>query len=230
MSDQKRTYRMKRRAELEQRTRQRITESAVELHGSVGPAAYLGHRRRRPCRGPALDRLPALPRRGGALRRVQRALGGGQPAARPRPLGGDRGSAGAARERARRAVRVLPLDRADDGQPAARRKHHGGRREPVPPLPRISGVRTGPALPAAGLRARGRGPRSGTRWRSPPGARSPASSSSTIPRRYGSCAGSSSARSTGLRVATPPPRGQARTRFAGWRGVSTAAPVRPYWP
>lgn len=38
MSDQKRPYRMKRRAELEQLTRRRITESAVELHEEVGPA------------------------------------------------------------------------------------------------------------------------------------------------------------------------------------------------
>jgi AcrR family transcriptional regulator len=38
MSDQKRPYRKKRRAELEERTRLRITESAVELHGTVGPA------------------------------------------------------------------------------------------------------------------------------------------------------------------------------------------------
>ena len=40
MSDQsqKRIYRKRRRAELEQQTRLRITESAVELHGSVGPA------------------------------------------------------------------------------------------------------------------------------------------------------------------------------------------------
>jgi AcrR family transcriptional regulator len=38
MTDQKRPYRMKRRAELEERTRRRITESAVELHGTVGPA------------------------------------------------------------------------------------------------------------------------------------------------------------------------------------------------
>ncbi len=35
---QKRTYRMKRRAELEDETRRRITESAVALHGTVGPA------------------------------------------------------------------------------------------------------------------------------------------------------------------------------------------------
>jgi AcrR family transcriptional regulator len=38
MSDKKRPYKMKRRAELEARTRQRITESAVELHGTLGPA------------------------------------------------------------------------------------------------------------------------------------------------------------------------------------------------
>jgi AcrR family transcriptional regulator len=34
----KRPYRMRRRAESQERTRRRITESAVELHGSVGPA------------------------------------------------------------------------------------------------------------------------------------------------------------------------------------------------
>lgn len=34
----KRPYRKRRRAELEQETRWRITEAAVELHGSVGPA------------------------------------------------------------------------------------------------------------------------------------------------------------------------------------------------
>jgi AcrR family transcriptional regulator len=38
MSDQKRPYRMKRRAELEELTRLRITESAVELHEELGPA------------------------------------------------------------------------------------------------------------------------------------------------------------------------------------------------
>jgi AcrR family transcriptional regulator len=38
MSDQKRPYRMKRRAELEERTRLRITESAVALHEDLGPA------------------------------------------------------------------------------------------------------------------------------------------------------------------------------------------------
>lgn len=38
MSNQKRPYRMTRRAELEEQTRRRITESAVSLHEEVGPA------------------------------------------------------------------------------------------------------------------------------------------------------------------------------------------------
>ena len=38
MSVQKRPYRKKKRAALEEETRRRITESAVELHGTVGPA------------------------------------------------------------------------------------------------------------------------------------------------------------------------------------------------
>ena len=39
MSDEKRPYRMKRRAELEEQTRRRITESAVALHEELGPAS-----------------------------------------------------------------------------------------------------------------------------------------------------------------------------------------------
>lgn len=38
MTDEKRPYRMKARAELQERTRQRITESAMELHGTLGPS------------------------------------------------------------------------------------------------------------------------------------------------------------------------------------------------
>ena len=38
MADEKRPYHKKRRAELEEETRRRITESAVELHGTLGPA------------------------------------------------------------------------------------------------------------------------------------------------------------------------------------------------
>src|SRR4030088_450344 len=53
MTDQKRPYRMKARAELQASTRRRITESAVELHATLGPsrtsmsavAAHAGVRR-----------------------------------------------------------------------------------------------------------------------------------------------------------------------------------------
>ncbi len=38
MTEEKRPYRKRRRAELEAETRRRITESAVELHGTVGPS------------------------------------------------------------------------------------------------------------------------------------------------------------------------------------------------
>src|SRR5437763_6090367 len=38
MSDQKRPYRMRRRAELEVQTRRRITESTIALHEQLGPA------------------------------------------------------------------------------------------------------------------------------------------------------------------------------------------------
>jgi len=53
MIDQSRAYRMRRRAESQQQTRRRITESAVALHGTLGPsktsmsavAAHAGVRR-----------------------------------------------------------------------------------------------------------------------------------------------------------------------------------------
>lgn len=38
MSREKRPYRLKERAEAQERTRRRITEATVELHGSIGPA------------------------------------------------------------------------------------------------------------------------------------------------------------------------------------------------
>ncbi|HEX6584795.1 MAG TPA: helix-turn-helix domain-containing protein [Thermoleophilaceae bacterium] len=38
MADEKRTYRLKKRAEAMSDTRRRITEAAMELHGTVGPA------------------------------------------------------------------------------------------------------------------------------------------------------------------------------------------------
>ena len=67
MTDQTRTYRMSRRAESSSETRLRITESAVELHGTIGPARttisavadHAGVRRS--------TALSPLPRRGGAV-------------------------------------------------------------------------------------------------------------------------------------------------------------------
>lgn len=38
MTDETRPYRMKVRAEMQERTRQRITDSAMELHGTLGPS------------------------------------------------------------------------------------------------------------------------------------------------------------------------------------------------
>ena len=38
MTDQKRTYRKRQRADAEAETRRRITESTVELHGTLGPS------------------------------------------------------------------------------------------------------------------------------------------------------------------------------------------------
>ena len=67
MTDEKRPYRKTRRAELERETRLRITESAMELHGTIGPARtsvsavaeHAGVRRS--------TRLQALPGRGGPV-------------------------------------------------------------------------------------------------------------------------------------------------------------------
>ena len=39
MTDEKRQYRKGRRAKLEEATRRRITESTIELHGTIGPSA-----------------------------------------------------------------------------------------------------------------------------------------------------------------------------------------------
>ena len=47
MTVEKRKYEKKRRAELEEETRRRITETAVELHGTVGPACRLSTEQQR---------------------------------------------------------------------------------------------------------------------------------------------------------------------------------------
>ena len=92
MSDEKRAYRKRRRAELEGETRRRITESAVALHGTLGPSR---------------TSMSAIAEHAGVQRSTlyrhfadEAAMfaactahwGGGQPAAGPGPLGRGRGS------------------------------------------------------------------------------------------------------------------------------------------
>ena len=81
---------MKRRAELEAQTRRRITESAVELHGTLGPArtsmsAVAEHAGVR--RSTVYRHFPDEAALFGACQPTGRS----QPAAGPRPLGADRG-------------------------------------------------------------------------------------------------------------------------------------------
>ena len=75
------------------------------------PRADLDQRDRRARRRAPLDRLPPLPGRGGAVRRLLVALARGEPAARPARLGGDRRSRPSAprpRSRALRASTAAP--------------------------------------------------------------------------------------------------------------------------
>ena len=128
MSDQKRPYRMKRRAELEEQTRLRITESAVALHEELGPAQHLDQRDRRARRRPPLDRVPPLPGRGRAVRRLLVALARGEPAARP---GAWRRSTTRTSERAtalRELYAFYGRTEAMYDEPAPRRAARAGRR------------------------------------------------------------------------------------------------------
>src|SRR6266516_4637290 len=109
MSDQKRPYRMQRRAELEERYR-------------------------RACRRTPLDGVSPLPGRGRAVRGLLVALARGEPAARRARLGLDRGAGGAHRDRASRAVLVLPTHPGDVRKPAPRR---AARPERPPPPARL---------------------------------------------------------------------------------------------
>ena len=91
MADEKRPYRMKQRAELEEPTRLRITESAVALHGTLGPArtsmsAVAEHAGVR--RSTVYRHFPDEAR----CSRPAARTGGGQSAPDLGALGGDRGS------------------------------------------------------------------------------------------------------------------------------------------
>ena len=120
MTDQKRPYRMKRRAELEQATRRAHHRERRRAARLARACAHDDERRGRARRRAPLDALPPLPRRDGAVRGVHIALESGQPGPRPGVLGCDRGSGRPPAPRAGRALRVLPLDAAHAREPPPR--------------------------------------------------------------------------------------------------------------
>ena len=183
MTDEKRPYRKQRRAELEEATRRRITESAVALHGTLGPSqtslsAIAAHAGR-----PPVNALPPLRRRGGRVRGMHRALDGGQPGPGSRPLGHDHRPGRASSGSAQRALPLLPAHRADADQPLPRRTDHAGRRPTLRRIPRLS--RRRPRRPDERTQttrqphAGKSPPRRVTRSRSRRGNRSPATRDST---------------------------------------------------
>ena len=87
MSDQKRPYRMQRRAELEEQTRRRITESASRTARGARAGADLDRRHRRARGGAPLDRVPPLPRTRTRCSRPARRTGARQTRRPPRTPG-----------------------------------------------------------------------------------------------------------------------------------------------
>ena len=131
MSDQKRPYRMKRRAELEEQTRTRITESAVALHEELGPAQ---------------TSISAIAERAGVRRSTvyrhfpdEEALfaacsshwRAANPPPGPAAPGRRSTTRPSDRDRAARALRVLRADRGDVHEPAARRAARPDRPAPA---------------------------------------------------------------------------------------------------
>ena len=156
----KRKYELKKRAEEMAETHLRITEAAIELHGTRRAVPHDDERGRRAGGRGAPHPLPPLSHRGRPLRGVLEPLLRRQPVARSRQLARDSRPAAAARARPRRALRLLRAHRADAQQRAARRRAR-----------RLRPRRRGPAA---------RVPRGGRRGphRRPPAPRSTASSSS----------------------------------------------------
>ena len=151
-------YRMKRRAELEEQTRQRITESAVALHEEVGPAQ---------------TSISAIAERAGVRRSTvyrhfpdEEALfdacsshwRAANPPPDPRAWAAIDDPAERTRDGAPRAVRLLRPHRGDVHEPAARRAARPGRRSAGCGTSTATSARSGtsssPAAGCAGARAR----------------------------------------------------------------------------
>ena len=195
MSDQKRPYRMKRRAESEAADPPADHRERGRAPRGARPGADHDQRDRRARRRPPVDRVPPLPRRGRAVRGVLVALAGRQPSARPERLGRDRRPGRAHRSRAERALRLLRAHAADVREPPARRAARSGPPPPAARLPRLPargpgrpGGRPQPARPCRAPNARGDRPRAGIPDVALADARAAAERTTT---RSRSCAGSS---------------------------------------
>ncbi|CAA9482882.1 MAG: hypothetical protein AVDCRST_MAG13-1272 [uncultured Solirubrobacteraceae bacterium] len=103
----------------------------------------LDQRHRRARGRAALDGVPALPGRGGALRGVLLPLARRQPAARPGRVVGDRGPGRAHADRPARALRLLRAHGGDVREPPARRAPRPDRPPPPRRLPRLPRGRAG---------------------------------------------------------------------------------------
>ena len=185
MTDEKRPYRMRRRAELEEETRLRITESAVALHGILGPsrtsmsavAEHAGVRRSTVYRHfPDEDALSTrAPRTGAPRTRRRTSLAWAaieDPDERLRA-----GSASSTRYYRPTEAMIANLLRDERAVPVVGELFRAYR-----------GLLAAAAdVLMAGRRRRRatRARRSATRWRSRPGARSRASRASATPRRRG---------------------------------------------
>ena len=147
MTPPRRAYRKRRRAEQEDRTRRQITEAAVKLHGTVGPARTTIRDRGR-SGGTARDRLPALPRPRVAVHVLLGALGEPQSATGPGRMEriADPESGSGTRSQSSSLVR---LGRADAHQRPSGRTARPGERQrgrelpaPLPSAPRRAHARS----------------------------------------------------------------------------------------
>ena len=185
-STKSRPYRMRRRATHVAETRQRITEAAVHLHTTVGPATDVDRFRGRGGRGHPPHGVPALRRPRQPLRGVHRALDGAQPSARAeawRSIRTSRPGPG----RLHRALSLVPgprrralPDLPRRGRDASLRARRASGRERRAWPTRWSGSRAGPMRRP---RATVSWPRLHGTWStSGPGSRSCRSRASTTPR------------------------------------------------
>ena len=121
-----RAYQLKRRAERQDETRQRIVEATIELHQTIGPAATTVTEIAQRAGVRTRDSLPSLPRRAHARARMQRPVLRASPRSRPGTVACDRGSRRAPEDGARGGVRSPPAYGGDDDERPRRRPRAPG--------------------------------------------------------------------------------------------------------